>query len=112
MLAKPNRVVRADDFRMTMRRGKRVTSPHAVVYFADRVSASPARFGFVVSKAVGGSVTRNLLRRRLRAIGSELVATGTSGTDIVVRALPGSGQLDWATLHHEIATVVAKGTSR
>ena len=112
MLAKPNRVVRADDFRMTMRRGKRVTSPHAVVYFADRVSAYPARFGFVVSKAVGGSVTRNLLRRRLRAIGAELVGSGTTGTDIVVRALPGSGQLDWATLHHEIVTSITKGTSR
>ena len=112
MLAKPNRVVRADDFRATMRRGKRVTSPHAVVYFADRAGAQPARFGFVVSKAVGGSVTRNLLRRRLRAISHELVESGTSGTDIVVRALPGSGQLDWTTLHLEIATAITKGTSR
>ena len=95
-----------------MRRGRRVTAPHAIVYLADRTSAAPTRFGFVVSKAVGGSVTRNLLRRRLRTIGRELVDTGIAGTDIVVRALPGSGQLDWSTLHHEIVTAITKGTSR
>ena len=112
MLAKPNRVVRADDFRMTMRRGRRVSAEHAVVYFASRTEADPSRFGFVISKAVGGSVVRNRLRRRLRAIGSELVDAGLSGSDIVVRALPGCASLDWATLHHEISAAIEKGTSR
>lgn len=112
MLAKPNRVVRGDDFRMTMRRGRRVSATHAVVHLADRSEGEPARFGFVISKAVGGSVTRNRLRRRLRAISSELVGTGFTGTDVVVRALPGSGTLDWVTLHHEISAAIEKGTSR
>lgn len=112
MLAKPNRVVRADDFRMTMRRGRRVTAEFAVVYLADQEQSNPARFGFVISKAVGGSVIRNRLRRRLRAIGSELVDGGFSGTDIVVRALPGCASLDWTTLHHEISVAIKKGTSR
>ena len=112
MLAKPNRVVRADDFRMTMRRGRRVSAEHSIVYLADRPGVEPVRFGFVISKAVGGSVVRNRLRRRLRAIGSELVDGGFSGSDIVVRALPGCGSLDWTTLHHEISVAIEKGTSR
>lgn len=112
MLAKPNRVVRADDFRMTMRRGRRVNAECAVVYLADRPAPGPARFGFVISKAVGGSVVRNRLRRRLRAIGSELVDGGFTGSDIVVRALPGCASLDWTTLHHEISVAIEKGTSR
>lgn len=112
MLAKPNRVVRADDFRMTMRRGRRVTAASTVVYITDRPVDEPARFGFVISKAVGGSVVRNRLRRRLRAIGSELVGHGFTSTDVVVRALPGSASLDWANLHHEITAAIEKGTSR
>lgn len=112
MLAKPNRVVRADDFRATMRRGRRVSTEHSVLYFADRPEVEPARFGFVISKAVGGSVVRNRLRRRLRAIGVELVDGGLGSTDIVVRALPGSASLDWTTLHHEITVAIQKGTSR
>ena len=112
MLAQPNRVVRAEDFRATMRRGKRVTTDHAIVYFAQRAGSEPARFGFVVAKTVGGSVTRNLMRRRLRSIGHELVTDGLTGTDVVVRPLPGSEKLSWSSLHEEITTGIQRGTKR
>ena len=112
MLAQPHRVVRAEDFRATMRRGKRVTTDHAIVYFAQRAGSEPARFGFVVAKTVGGSVTRNLLRRRLRSIAHELVAQGVDGTDIVVRPLPGSEKLSWSSLHEEITSGIQKGIRR
>ncbi|MEO5927666.1 MAG: ribonuclease P protein component [Patescibacteria group bacterium] len=108
MLSKPNRVVRAEDFRATMRRGNRLSTEHAVIYLAPRPS-QPARFGFVVAKTVGGSVTRNLLRRRFRAIGHELVGRGFTATDVVVRALPGSDKLSWTSLQQEISTAIQKG---
>jgi ribonuclease P protein component len=109
VLSKPNRVVRADDFRATMRRGRRRSTEHAVLYFAPRATDEPARFGFVVAKTVGDSVTRNLMRRRLRAIGHELVGNGYRSTDVVVRALPGSEKLSWASLHEEISTGIERG---
>jgi ribonuclease P protein component len=90
-------VVRADEFRTAVRRGRRTTTPIAVYYALDR-HGDPARFGFIVSKAVGGAVQRNLLRRRLRAIGRELVDGGAGGADIVVRALPGSAERTWDEL--------------
>ena len=95
-----------------MRRGKRVTSDNAIVYFTRRAGHEPARFGFVVAKTVGNAVTRNLMRRRLRSIGHELVANGYASTDVVVRALPGSEKLSWSSLHEEITTVIEKGTPR
>jgi len=107
MLARVNRVVRPEDFRTIVRRGQRSSSPLAVYYRYERVPADPLRFGFVVSKAVGNAVDRNRLRRRMRAVGRELVEAGGHGVDVVVRALPGSAQRDWATLaadmHHELA---------
>ena len=112
MLAHPNRVVRADDFRATMRRGERVTTDHAIVYLSQRAGSEPARFGFVVAKTVGGSVTRNLMRRRLRSIGHELVVGGFTGTDVVVRALPGSEKLSWSSLHEEITNGIERGAKR
>jgi ribonuclease P protein component len=95
-----------------MRRGKRVTTDHAIVYFAQRAGSEPARFGFVVAKTVGGSVTRNLMRRRLRSIGRELVDSGFVATDVVVRALPGSEKLSWSSLHQEITSGIQRGISR
>lgn len=93
-----NRVVRAEDFRAIVRRGRRSSSPLAVYYRLDRAQSDPARFGFIVSRAVGGAVERNLIRRRMRAVGRELVDAGASGVDVVVRALPGSAQHGWASL--------------
>lgn len=109
MLSKPNRVVRAEDFRATMRKGRRLSTPHSVLYFLPRAADQPARFGFVVAKTVGGAVTRNLMRRRLRAISQELLERGYRSTDVVVRALPGSEKLSWASLHEEISTGIEKG---
>lgn len=89
-----------------------MSAEHSIVYLVDSPGPGPARFGFVISKAVGGSVVRNRLRRRFRAIGNDLVDGGFSSTDVVVRALPGCASLDWTTLHHEITIAIEKGTSR
>ena len=98
MLRKENRVVRPEDFRSVVRRGRRSSSPLAVYYRLEHAGTQPVRFGFIVSRSVGGAVQRNLLRRRLRAVGRELVDAGAQGADVVVRALPGSAQHGWASL--------------
>jgi ribonuclease P protein component len=113
MLAKVNRVVRPDDFRAIVRRGRRSASPLAVYYRLERDAADPARFGFIVSRAVGGAVERNLVRRRMRAVGRQLVVDGARGADVVVRALPGSAQHGWASLSADMhaaldATLIAR----
>ena len=76
-----------------------------VAMFATEVG-TPARFGFVVTKKVGNAVTRNLVRRRLKAVSRELVDGGLVGVDVVVRALPASADSHWTTLRGELATMV------
>lgn len=65
-------------------------------------SPLPARFGFIVSKAVGGAVTRNLVRRRLKGIAQQHLAGGLAGVDIVFRALPASSSASYSELDLEI----------
>lgn len=62
----------------------------------------PARFGFIVSKAVGNAVTRNLVRRRLKHIADQRLQQGFRGADVVFRALPASGSAGFAELYAEI----------
>ena len=109
MLAKTHRVVRAEDYRGTVRRGRRITTPSLVAYVLRRADDTPVRFGFIVSKAVGNAVTRNRVRRRLKAASFELLETITPGTDIVMRALPGSAQASWTTLQHDVRMSVERG---
>jgi len=98
MLAKANRVREAADFRATMRFGGKASCDTLVVYLKRDLGDAQARFGFVVSKAVGGAVTRNLVKRRLRATASEILETIPAGYSIVARALPKAGESDWNKL--------------
>ena len=79
-----------------------MTSPNMVMYVTNTGEA-PSRFGFIVTKAVGGAVVRNTVRRRMRAACFDLLAEASTGRDVVLRALPGSAAASWATLHSEIA---------
>jgi ribonuclease P protein component len=49
-----------------------------------------SRVGFVVSKAVGGAVVRNRVKRRLRHLVAHQLLGSPTGLDVVVRALPAS----------------------
>jgi ribonuclease P protein component len=102
VLARVNRVVTADDFRTTVRNGRRIGTPHALLYVAAKSPSNPSRIGFIVSKSVGNAVIRNRVTRRLRAIGRGVVLASPTGTDLVIRALPGSPTVSWTTLQSEI----------
>lgn len=91
-------MVRAEDFRAVVRRGRRSATPAAVYYRLERERDEPLRIGIIVAKSVGNAVDRNLVRRRYRALGRQFVDAGARGHDLVVRALPGSAQRSWATL--------------
>jgi ribonuclease P protein component len=71
----------------------------------------PARVGFVVSKAVGGAVARNAVRRRLRHLVRERSATLPSGAALVVRALPGAAELPYARLGADLDAAIAAARS-
>jgi ribonuclease P protein component len=55
-----------------------------------RADLPTARVGFVVSKAVGNSVVRHRVSRRLRHLMAERIGTLPAGCALVIRALPAS----------------------
>lgn len=66
------------------------------------------RFGFIVAKTVGNAVTRNLVRRRLKAICHDSVVHAARGADVVIRALPSAATAPFASLHAEVDRAFAK----
>ncbi|MBA8814428.1 ribonuclease P protein component [Frigoribacterium faeni] len=106
-MARANRIVRADDYRNTVRRGRKSATAHSVVYVRRR-DDDAIRFGFIVAKTVGNAVVRNTVRRRLKGVCHELLPGMPAGTDIVIRSLPGSIDVSWSTLLKDISGVVDK----
>jgi ribonuclease P protein component len=68
--------------------------------------AAGDRFGFIVSKAVGIAVKRNLTKRRMREVAHELRRVD-GNLDIVVRALPGAAELTWDELRTQVTAAFA-----
>ena len=88
MLPAGSRLHRRDEFTSVVRRGRRSGRSRLVVH-VDRSGGSTApRAGFVVSRAVGGSVVRHRVTRRLRHVVQPRLADLPAGVRLVVRALP------------------------
>lgn len=117
MLAKANRITRGVDYRVTVRRGARFSGASTLTYIRPNPDSDAVRFGFIVSRTVGNAVTRNLVRRRLKAAAYDLLPRfapekSSGGLDVVVRALPASVQAPWASLHEELSRASTRFTSR
>lgn len=54
-----------------------------------------------MSRAVGNAVIRNLVKRRLRHLGRDLLEVEPA-CDVVVRALPPAARCDYPSLEHDL----------
>jgi len=108
MPAKRHLITRGDDYRRTVRTGSRVGGANCITHAVLREPGDPARFGFIVSKAVGNAVVRNRLRRRMKTIADRQIASGLSEIDIVLRALPACADATFADLEQQVNRAIGR----
>jgi len=96
------RLTRREDFATAVRRGRRSGCGSVVVHLAGGGSAESPKVGFVVGRAVGGSVVRHRVQRRLRHLMRPRLAALPARALVVVRALPASAGVSSATLGDDL----------
>jgi ribonuclease P protein component len=92
---------------LRIRGGARWSCPNFVIETKLRVEAAEnidgPRFGFTVTKALGGAVDRNRIRRRLKsAIQALPLDAAKPGYDYVVIARAGAGTAEFAALQKDL----------
>jgi ribonuclease P protein component len=87
---KEERLTRRSQFLRTQRRGCRQVTRCLVVY-ACKTEEAHSRVGLTVSRKVGGSVVRNLVKRRLREVFRRNKPRLPIGYDLVWIARKGAG---------------------
>jgi ribonuclease P protein component len=97
-----SRLTSAEEFASVIRRGRRSGRGRLVVHLqimghSDEGTGTP-RAGLVVSRAVGGSVVRHRVSRRLRHLLAPRLAALPEGSRVVVRALPPAAEASSAEL--------------
>ncbi|MCY3923071.1 MAG: ribonuclease P protein component [Chloroflexi bacterium] len=110
------RLRRKSDFDAVFREGILRSSGVLAVRARQRDVESaelPCRFGFAVSKRMGGAVVRNRIRRRLRASARRLnVEGGCRGLDVVVITRQGAAEADFARLDHTLQRLIRDSAHR
>lgn len=131
MLSAAKRLRSSKEFADAVRTGRRVGRGTVVVHLKTSTDAKPgspplpgfvastpagvfsptepsvSRAGFVVSKAVGGAVVRNKVKRRLRHLVAARLDAYPPGTDLVVRALPSAASASYAQLAADLDAALA-----
>ena len=88
MLSKPNRLRSSKDFAHITKIGSRASTPSLVLYLhSSKELPQDPQVGFIISKAVGGSVLRHRIARQLRHAIREHLLTLPPHSQIVVRVL-------------------------
>jgi ribonuclease P protein component len=111
------RLRRRPEFTAVVRSGRRAGRPTMVLHYlperpavaggatsssaAEQPPASP-RVGLVVGRAVGGSVVRHRVSRRLRAAAAEELHRIPPTADLVLRARPEAASADFGTLRADL----------
>ena len=94
-----------------MRRGVKAGGRTAVVYMVKTGDASSIA-GFAVSRAVGGAVVRNLVKRRLRAVMAEALTTVPAGSHVVIRALPAAADASYSDLRADVMSMISRAQAK
>lgn len=110
MLSAAHRMRNGAQFSATTRGGARA-GRKTLVFYALPYDATTL-VGFIVSKAVGNSVMRNKVQRKLRHIAANSLSTHQHGYYFVVRALPAAATASFAQLESDytsaLTSVLAK----
>ena len=92
MLSALNRLRSSKDFARVTKTGHRATTASLVIYLKeDQSLQAEPQIGLIVSKAIGGSVTRHRIARQLRHSARELLTTIPPHSQMVVRAIADNG---------------------
>jgi ribonuclease P protein component len=120
VLDRRHRLTSSAGFSSATRRGRRAGSSTLVVHLHQDPAQDPAqdsagtpvaaepRVGLVVARSVGNAVTRNRVRRRLRHLARERLASLPAGSVLVVRALPAAAAASYDGLGRDLDSALRR----
>jgi ribonuclease P protein component len=110
-----SRLLKHADFQTVYQQGKKHFSGNVAAFYRERSAGSGPRVGFTVSKALGGAVDRNRIRRRMRAVVQRHLAQLVRPLDVVLHPRKAVLAMDFEKLDAEIGqlfTAIQKGRGR
>ena len=97
------RLLRHADFERVYEQGQRHFAAHMTVFYLRRAEGDGLRIGFTVSRALGGAVDRNRMKRRLRESVRLCRPPKYPAIDVVINPKKSLLTADFAELKKEVS---------
>ena len=107
MLKSINRLRKRKEFAYLYNNGTAKHSEHLTLVYLP-TKHRPLKVGFSISKKIGKAHTRNLIKRRLRAIMREKVNMLPDNYNMVIIAKAGVDNISYSQMQEELSLVIAK----
>jgi ribonuclease P protein component len=101
------RIVRSKDYRDIYKAGKKIHSKRFIL-FVRKSSIEHSRLGLTVSRKVGGSVSRNRVKRLFREVFRRSIGKIPNQLDIVVNAKSSCIAVNYIELRNEFLDLMQK----
>ncbi|MBO9131366.1 ribonuclease P protein component [Bacillus sp. 165] len=107
-MKKKNRVKKNEEFQAVFQKGKSSANRQFVLYRLDKPDQPYFRIGLSVSKKIGNAVTRNLIKRMIRQVFTELKDKIDSHKDFVIIARKPCTQLEYEEFKKSLIHVLKR----
>jgi len=101
------RLTRTSDFKRVRLQGKSMAHP-LLILILTRNSLDVSRVGISTSRAITKAVTRNRVKRQIRAILDQYIPHLEPGWDIILIARPGICQVPFEEIEKAVTNVISR----
>ncbi|MHC1785376.1 MAG: ribonuclease P protein component [Anaerolineaceae bacterium] len=102
------RLARSTDIKRVRRNGKSYAHPLVVLVVERNLQPESLQVGVIAGKFTGGAVTRNLIKRRIKAILDQDSQSIQKGWDLIFIARSSAGQADFLEIREAMFVLLRR----
>ena len=98
-----------ESYKFIFLNGKKFRGRGIIIFIVKNSSLDDIKIGIAINKKLGNAVKRNWIKRRIRAVCTELIIQMNRGFSIIIKPVPENGLMNFEELKSELVMLFKKG---